>query len=324
MNDIKQNDALINAIKEVERKFGKETFNELANSLEVIDTGSVFLNEVLGTNGFPKGRIIEIYGSESSGKTTIALSAVKQCLAKGGNVAYIDAENALDSKYVSNLGIDTKSLLVATPLHGEQAFSIIDALLKTRMMDLIVVDSVAALVPKVELDGDISDQNMGLHARLMSKGLRMIQHEVAKSNTCVIFINQTREKIGTYFGSNQTTTGGVALKFYASMRLEVRRSELIKSGDEIVGIRSKINLIKNKLASPFQTCFVDIYFNKGFDPKKEIIDYAIERNIIQKSGSWYYLNDTKLAQGKANLMEYFDKKENHSIYENIKNEVLKS
>lgn len=309
------------ALKEIEKKFGKETFNKINNfNVEVFSSGSLVLDKTSGINGFPRGRIIEIYGNESSGKTTIALQAVKSCLDNNGNVAYIDAENALDANYIQQLGIDPSKLLVANPEYGEQAFSIIDALIKTNMIDLIVVDSVAALVPKSELQGDVSDQMMGGHARLMSKGLRMIQSTIAKSKTSVIFINQVREKVGIMFGNNEITTGGKALKFFSSLRLEVKRSELLKSGNEIVGIKSKITFTKNKLAPPFKSCFVDIYFGRGFDFKKEIIDFAIEYEIITKNGTWYSYKDEKIGQGKNQLESYLL---NHNeIFEEIKNKVI--
>ncbi len=321
INNINENKILDNALKEIEKKFGKETFNKIDNfNVETIESGSYVLNSALGINGFPRGRIIEIYGNESSGKTTIALQAIKACLNNNGNVAYIDAENALDAKYIENIGIDPNKLLVANPEYGEQAFSIVDALIKTNMIDLIVVDSVAALTPKSEIEGDVNDQTMGSHARLMSKGLRMIQSTIAKSKTSVIFINQVREKVGVLFGNNEVTTGGRALKFFSSIRLEVKRSELLKNGTEIVGIKSKIIVTKNKLAPPFKTCFIDIFFGKGFDSKKEIIDFAIEYEIIDKNGSWYFIDGKKICQGKNQLEAYFDS--NIEEFENIKKRVL--
>ena len=286
VTNMSQEKALELAIKEIEKKFGKETFSQCSNSeIEVIKTGSLVLDNTIGIGGFPKGRIIEIFGNESSGKSTIALQAVKECINNNGNVAYIDAENSLDNSYLKSLGIDTDKLLIANPEYGEQAFTIIDALAKTNMMDLIVIDSVAALVPKSDMDSSIEDQSMGTHARMMSKGLKMIQSSNYKSNTCVIFINQIREKIGVMFGNNETTTGGRALKFFSSLRLDVKRSELIKYGNSVIGIKSKITVVKNKVSIPFKSCFVDIFFNKGFDYKKEIIDFAIQYDIINKSGS---------------------------------------
>lgn len=309
------------AIKELDKKFGKGTFNSTSDSkIETISSGSVSLNNILGNNGFPKGKIIEIFGNESSGKTTIALQTVNECIKQGGRVAYIDAENSLDINYVINNGIDPDKMLLAHPESGEQTFSIIDALVKTNMIDLIVVDSVAALVPESELKGEIYDQSMGLHARLMSKGLRMIQHSVSKHNVCVIFINQLREKIGVVFGNPEQTTGGKALKFFSSIRLEVRRSELLKNGNEILGIKSKITTVKNKLAAPFQYCFVDIFFNKGYDYQNEIINFALIHEVIVKKGSWFYFGEQKLCQGRINLNNYL--KENNDLYEEIKKQVL--
>ena len=321
VTNMSQEKALELAIKEIEKKFGKETFSQCSNSeIEVIKTGSLVLDNTIGIGGFPKGRIIEIFGNESSGKSTIALQAVKECINNNGNVAYIDAENSLDNNYLKSLGIDTDKLLIANPEYGEQAFTIVDALAKTNMMDLIVIDSVAALVPKSDMDSSIEDQSMGTHARMMSKGLKMIQSSIYKSNTCVIFINQIREKIGVMFGNNETTTGGRALKFFSSLRLDVKRSELIKYGNSVIGIKSKITVVKNKVSIPFKSCFVDIFFNKGFDYKKEIIDFAIQYDIINKSGSWFYYKDTKLAQGKTNLENFLNS--NTELYEEIKSLVL--
>lgn len=321
MNSMTEQKALELAIKEIEKKFGKETFSQSESfDNQVIKSGSILLDNAIGVGGYPKGKIIEIYGNESSGKTTIALQCVKECIKEGGSVAYIDAECSIDSKYLSHLGIDPTKLLVATPEYGEQAFSIIDALIKTNMVDLIVVDSVAALVPKNDIESSMEDQSMGTHARMMSKGLKILQTSLSKHKTTIIFINQVREKIGAMFGNNEITTGGRALKFFSTLRLDVRRSELIKTGTDVIGIRSKITVTKNKVAPPFKNCFVDIFFNKGFDPTKEIIDFAIEYEIIKKSGSWFYYNETKLAQGRNNLDLYL--KENNEIYDQIKILVL--
>lgn len=321
MNTMTEQKALELAIKEIEKKFGKDTFSQTENfNNEVIKTGSFLLDNAIGVGGLPKGKIIEIYGNESSGKTTIALQCVKESISSGGSVAYIDAECSIDSKYLTSLGIDPSKLLIATPEYGEQAFSIIDALIKTNMVDLIVVDSVAALVPKVDVESSMEDQSMGTHARMMSKGLKIIQTSLSKSKTTIIFINQVREKIGVMFGNNETTTGGRALKFFSCIRLDVRRSELIKSGNDVIGIKSKITVTKNKVAPPFKVCFVDIFFNKGFDPTKEIIDFAIEYEIIKKSGSWFYYNKTKLSQGRNNLDLYL--KENQELFQEIKSLIL--
>lgn len=321
MNSTNQEKILNEALKEMEKKFGKQTFNNVDNfNIETISTGSLMLDKAIGINGLPRGRIIEIYGNESSGKTTVALQVVKECLKNNGNVAYIDAENSLDANYVQSLGIDPKKVLIANPEYGEQAFSIIDALIKTNMIDLIIIDSVAALVPKIELDGDMNDQVVGAQARMMSKGLRMIQTSIAKSKTVVIFINQVREKVGVIFGNNEITTGGRALKFFSSLRMEIKRSELLKSGNDIIGIKSKITMTKNKLAPPFKSCYIDIFFGKGFDPLKEIIDFAIEFEIIDKNGSWYSYKDKKICQGRNQLDKYFQ--ENCSEYDEIKAKVI--
>lgn len=311
-------------LKDLERKIGKEiiandNFSDVYN-VETISSGSLVFDNLLGIKGFPKKRIVEIYGNESSGKTSIALQAAKQCLNSGGRVLYIDAENGLNLNYLKILNINTDKLIIANPLYGEQAFIILDAMLKNDLVDLIVIDSVAALIPKAELESKITDQSMGLHARLMSKGLRMIQSSIAKSNTCVIFINQVREKLGVVFGNNEVTTGGRALKFFSSLRIEVRRSELIKNNDQkVIGIKSKINVIKNKMALPFQVGYVDYYFNVGFDQLKEVINLAIDFNIIQKTGSWYSYCETKIGQGKNSVEDYL--KINEETYQKITQQV---
>lgn len=319
--ETQENKIFDETIKEIDKKYGKGIITNCDISLiDVIPTGSISLDQTIGIGGFPKGRIVEIYGNESSGKTTISLQAVYECLKNNGRAAYIDAENSLDIGYIKTIGIDPDKLLLARPESGEQAFSIIDALIKTKMIDLIVVDSVAALIPESELKGDIEDQNIGAHARLMSKGLRMIQNSIAKSNTCVIFINQLREKVGVMFGNPEITTGGRALKFFSSLRLDVRKSELIKSGNDAIGIKTKVTVVKNKLAPPLKTCFIDIFFGKGFDYKNELINFSIVYEIVKKSGSWFYYNEEKLCQGRSQLNKYLD--ENKEIYELIKTEVL--
>lgn len=320
MNNIDENKLFDEALKDIEKKFGKNTFNNIENfNVQTFSSGSISLDKIIG-GGFPRGRIIEIYGNESSGKTTIALQAIKSCLNINGHVAYIDAENSLDSNYIESLGIDLNKMLISNPDNGEQAFSIIDALIKTNLIDLIVVDSVAALVPKSELDLDIDNHVVGAHARLMSKGLRMIQSTIAKSKTCVIFINQVREKVGVLFGNNEITTGGRALKFFSSLRLDVKRSELLKSGNDVIGIKSKVTVTKNKISSPFKSCYIDIFFGRGFDIKKEIIDFAIEYEIIKRNGSWYSFKDIKIAQGRSQLDNYIENNSNE--YDEIKNEVM--
>lgn len=310
-------------IKEIEKKYGKGSLKMMSDDLkdvDVIPTGSIHLDNALGINGLPKGRIVEIYGNESSGKTTVALQVAAECQKNNGRVAYIDAENALDYKYIKNIGINLDDLIIANPEHGEQAFSIVDALIKTNLIDLIIIDSVAALIPQSELNANIEDQNIGLHARLMSKGLRMIQGVIAKSNVCVIFINQLREKVGVMFGNPEVTTGGRALKFYSSIRIEVKKNELLKSGNDIEGIKSKITIVKNKLAAPLKTCYIDIFFGKGFDYNNDIINFAIEYEIIKRSGSWFFYNEKKLGQGRSQLSLFLN--DNKIIFSEIKKNVL--
>jgi len=276
------------AIKQIEKQFGKGSitqFDQQLNSYDVIPTGSLQLDRALGIGGYPKGRVIEIYGNESSGKTTLALQAIAQCQKLNGKCAYIDVEHALDAKFCETNGVDLDKLLLAQPDSGEQAFALIEALIKTNMISLIVVDSVAALVPEAELNGEFDEQNIGLQARMMSKGLRVIQGLLAKYNTTIIFINQIREKVGVFFGNNETTTGGRALKFFSSIRIELKRSELIKNGNECIGIRSVAKIVKNKVAPPLYKAYIDIYFDRGFDYTNEIIDFALEKGVIEKRGA---------------------------------------
>jgi recombination protein RecA len=276
------------AIKQIETQFGKGSIIQFSNTdkpMEVIPSGSIQLDRALGVGGYPKGRIIEIFGNESTGKTTLALQAISNCQKLNGKCAYIDLENALDAKFCEMNGVDLSKMLLAQPDSGEQAFSLIEALVKTDMIDLIVVDSVAAMVPNVELTGEIADQTIGVHARLMSKGLRIVQNLLGKHQTTIIFINQIREKIGVMFANPETTTGGRALRFYASVRIELRRNELLKEGNECVGIKVCAKIVKNKVAPPLYKAYVDIYFNKGFDHTVEIIDFALEKGVIEKRGA---------------------------------------
>ncbi|WP_052663954.1 recombinase RecA [Mycoplasmoides alvi] len=297
----------LEALKELQKKYGKENLSLLndKDKLDVksISTGSFKLNKALGVGGFPCGRIIEIYGNESSGKTTLALQAVRECQKNNGRAAYIDLECALDMNYMKNLGIDLNKLLIAHPEYGEQAFSIIEALVKTNMIDLIVLDSVAALVPKAELETNIEDQSIGLLPRLMSKCLRRLQTIMFNSSVCIIFINQIREKIGIIYGNPEITPGGKALKFYSSIRVEIKRTEILKENNENIGIKSKITIVKNKLSSPLKIFYLDFYFNKGVDYFAEIIDLAIQTDLIQKNGSWYSYNNNKLCQGRSGLLQ---------------------
>ena len=310
------------ALKQIETQFGKGYLTNFTSGekIDVIPSGSIQLDEALQIKGYPRGRIVEIYGNESCGKTTLALQAVASCQRINGKCAYIDLEHALDAKYCQANGIDLSKLLLAQPDSGEQAFNLINALVKTGMIDLIVVDSVAAIVPEAEMEADFADQTIGLQARIMSKGLRILQPLLAKYNTTVIFINQLREKVGLFYGSNEITTGGRALKFYSSVRIELRRSELLKEGSNCVGIRSTAKIVKNKLAPPLFQTNIDFYFDQGIDHTVEIIDFALERNIVEKRGAWYYYQDEKIGQGRNATKEFL--LNNPDLYENIKNEAL--
>lgn len=310
------------AIKKIEVQFGKgyvTKFND-KQTIDVIPSGSIKIDKILGIGGYPKGRIIEIYGNESCGKTTLALQVIASCQSIGGKCAYLDLEHALDAKFCITNGIDLSKLLLAQPDSGEQTFQLISALIKTGMIDLIVVDSVAAIVPESEIEGKFSDQTIGLQARIMSKGLRIIQGLLSKYNTTIIFINQIREKVGVFYGSNEITTGGRALKFYSSIRLELRRAELIKKGSECIGIKTLAKVVKNKLAPPLNKAYIDIYFDQGINHNEEIIQYAVDYEIIQKKGSWYYFNEERLGQGKDATIEFL--LDNPILFEQIKSKCL--
>ena len=306
---VKDTDAALDgAISQIEKKFGKGSVMRLGDrtavDVDVIPSGSLTLDKALGIGGYPKGRIIEIYGPESSGKTTLTLHAIAEAQKQGGKAAFIDAEHAIDPVYAKNLGVDIDELILSQPDSGEQALEIAEMLVRSGVIDLIVIDSVAALVPQVELDGEMGDAAVGLQARLMSKALRKLSGVMNKTNCTVIFINQLREKIGVMYGNPETTTGGRALKFYSSVRVEIRRSEQIKQNGEIVGNKANIKVVKNKVAPPFKTTQVDIIYGKGISRDGEILDLAVEGDIVEKSGAWYAYNGEKIGQGRENAKNF--------------------
>jgi len=315
---------LENALKQIESQFGKGTIMKLGarEAVEVpsISTGSFGLDKALGIGGLPKGRVVEIYGPESSGKTTLTLQIIAECQKAGGSAAFIDAEHALDPEYAKALGVDIDELLLSQPDTGEQALEVTDMLVKSGGLDVIVVDSVAALVPRAELEGDMGDSHVGLQARLMSQALRKITGSIQKSNTLVIFINQIRMKIGVMFGSPETTTGGNALKFYSSVRLDIRRVGAIKDGDEIVGNETRVKVVKNKMAPPFKVVDFQILYGKGINRMAEIIEYAVKKGTIEKAGSWYSFEGDKIGQGIGNASQFLV--DNPKVLEKVEQSIV--
>ncbi len=323
--------ALVAALGQIERQFGKGAVMRLGDStaardIEVVSTGSLALDIALGVGGLPKGRVIEIYGPESSGKTTLTLQAIAECQKQGGTAAFVDAEHALDPVYAEKIGVNVDDLLVSQPDTGEQALEITDMLVRSGAVDIVVVDSVAALTPRAEIEGDMGDSHMGLQARLMSQALRKLTGNIKRSNTMVIFINQIRMKIGVMFGSPETTTGGNALKFYSSVRLDIRRIGSIKKGDEILGNETRVKVVKNKLAPPFKKAEFEILYGEGISRLGEIIDMGVEHGLVDKAGSWYSYDGERIGQGKENARAYL--KENpemaHEIEEKLRAQLLPS
>ena len=315
------------ALSQIEKQFGKGSIMRLGNKeaivpIAVISTGSISFDAATGVGGVPRGRVVEVFGPESSGKTTIALQVIAEAQKAGGMAAFVDAEHALDPAYAKKLGVDVDNLLVSQPDYGEQALEITEALVRSGAIDVLVVDSVAALVPKAELDGEMGDSHMGLQARLMSQALRKLTGTVSKSRTCLIFIKQIREKIGVMFGNPETTTGGRALKFYSSMRIDIRRIAAIKDGDNVVGSRTKVKIVKNKVAAPFREAEFDIMYGEGISKEGDMLDLAVDRNIVEKSGAWYSFGGERIGQGRENTKTFL--KENKDIAAKIELAVRKA
>src|ERR1700729_2546349 len=314
------------ALAQIEKQFGKGSIMRLGNKeaivpISVISTGSISFDAALGVGGVPRGRVIEIFGPESSGKTTITLQIIAEAQKAGGLAAFVDAEHALDPAYAAKLGVDIDNLLVSQPDYGEQALEIVEALVRSNAIDVLVVDSVAALVPKAELDGEMGDSHMGLQARLMSQALRKLTGTISKSRTALIFINQIREKIGVMFGNPETTTGGKALKFYSSVRIDIRRIAAIKDGDVVTGNRTKVKIVKNKVAAPFREAEFDIIYGEGISGEGDVLDLAVANNLVEKSGAWYSYDGERIGQGRENTRTFL--KENKDIYARIDAELRK-
>src|ERR1700754_3451614 len=326
MDEKERQRALGATLGQIEKHFGKGSVirlgAQIAQAIPSISSGSISIDYALGIGGFPRGRISEIYGPESSGKTTVALQVVAEAQKAGGMAAYIDVEHALDPVYARKLGVDVDNLLVSQPDYGEQALEITNALITSGSIDVLVVDSVAALVPKAELDGEMGDSFMGVHARLMSQAMRKLTGIVSKSNTCLIFINQIREKIGVMFGSPETTTGGRALKFYSSMRADIRRIAAIKDGDVVTGSRTKVKVVKNKVAAPFREAEFDILYGEGISREGDVLDLAVLHNIVEKSGAWYSYDGERIGQGRENVRQFL--KDNSDIRDRIDVELRKA
>jgi len=322
-----RNKAIDLALSQIEKQFGKGSIMRLGSKeaivpIAVISTGAISFDAALGVGGFPRGRVVEIFGPESSGKTTIALQVIAEAQKTGGMAAFVDAEHALDPGYAKKLGVDVDNLLVSQPDYGEQALEITEALVRSNAIDVLVVDSVAALVPKAELDGEMGDSHMGLQARLMSQALRKLTGTVAKSRTCLIFINQIREKIGVMFGNPETTTGGRALKFYSSVRIDIRRIAAIKEGDVVTGSRTRVKIVKNKVAAPFRESEFDILYGEGISREGDLIDLAVAQNILEKSGSWFSYKGERIGQGRENARSFL--KENKDTMAKLDAEVRKA
>ncbi len=323
---VENDKTLEQVLADIEKQFGKGSVMKLGeeshNEIDVVSSGSLTLDIALGVGGYPKGRIIEIYGPESSGKTTFALQAIAEVQKNGGRAAFIDAEHALDPVYAKNLGVNINELLLSQPDTGEQALEICDALVKSDAIDIVVIDSVAALVPQAEIEGEMGDSHVGLQARLMSQALRKLSGTISKTNTIAIFINQLREKVGVLFGNPETTPGGRALKFYSTIRLDVRRGEQIKNGDNVIGNKTNVKVVKNKVAPPFKTAAVEIMYGEGVSREAEVLDLASEIGIVDKSGAWYAYKGEKIGQGKENAKSFL--RDNPKIKEEIENKVRES